>query len=202
MPESLVNIFKPLGPAPIQDPFDGRLNQANPLGSGIAAGAINSIAMKQDSITKSGWLYAGSVNGGVWGSKYNGTTDTWESWQFLSNTSSYKGAQSIGKLQITENQKWLIAGKGNPSNYAGVSGNIGYPLQVAEIQADGTLKWLEFGPATQTSIFDAKITAIETVGELLIIGTFGKGLHISSLDATGQLQTVSAANLGEAATIA
>ena len=196
------SIFKPLGPAPIQDPFYGKLNLANPLGSGIAAGAINSLAMKQDSITKSGWLYAGSVNGGVWGSKYNGTTDTWESWQFLSNTSSYKGAQSIGKLQITENQKWLIAGKGNPSNYAQVSGNIGYPLQVAEIQADGTLKWLEFGPATQASIFDAKITAIETVGELLIIGTFEKGLHITSLDATGQLQTVSAANLGEAATIA
>lgn len=195
-------IFKPLGPAPIQDPFYGRLNLANPLGSGIAAGAINSLAMRQDSNTKSGWLYAGSVNGGVWGSKYNGTTDTWESWQFLSNTISYKGAQSIGKLQITEDQKWLIAGKGNPSNYAEVSGNIGYPLQVAEIQADGTLKWLEFGPATQASIFDAKITAIETVGELLMIGTFKKGLHITSLDATGQLQTVSAANLGEAATIA
>jgi len=74
-------------------------------------------------------------------------------------------------------------------------------LQVAEIQADGTLKWLEFGPATQTSIFDAKITAIEIVGELLIIGTNNMGLHISSLDATGQLQKVSAANLGEAATI-
>ena len=195
-------IFKPLGPAPIQEPFHGKLNLANPLGSGIAAGAINSLAMKQDSITKSGWLYAGSVNGGVWGSKYNGTTDTWESWQFLSNTSSYKGAQSIGKLQITENQKWLIAGKGNPSNYISVSGNIGYPLQVAEIQADGTLKWLEFSPATQTSIFDAKITAIETMGELLIIGTHKEGLHISSLDATGQLQTVSAANLGETAAIA
>jgi len=198
VPEPLNNIFKPLGPAPIQDPLYGRLNLANPLGSGIAAGAINSLAMRQDLNTKSGWLYAGSVNGGVWGSKYNGTTDTWDSWQLLSNTSSYQGAQSIGQLQLTENQKWLIAGKGNPSNYAQVSGNIGNPLQVAEIQTDGTLKWLEFAPAAQTSIFDAKVTALETTGELLIIGTSEKGLNITSLDATGQLQTVSAANLGVA----
>ena len=190
--------FKPLGPAPIQDPFPDRLNQANPWGSGIAAGAINSLAMRQDLNTKSGWLYAGSVNGGIWGSKYNGTTDTWDSWQLLSNTSSYQGAQSIGKLQLTENQKWLIAGKGNPSNYAQVSGNVGNPLQVAEIQTDGKLKWLEFAPAVQASIFDAKITALETTGELLIIGTSEKGLNITSLDATGQLQTVSAANLGVA----
>ena len=154
--------------------------------------------MRQDLNTKSGWLYAGSVNGGIWGSKYNGTTDTWDSWQLLSNTSSYQGAQSIGKLQLTENQKWLIAGKGNPSNYAQVSGNIGNPLQVAEIQTDGTLKWLEFAPAVQASIFDAKITALETTGELLIIGTSEKGLNITSLDATGQLQTFSAANLGVA----
>ena len=107
--------FKPLGPAPIQDPLFKQLNTANPWGSGIASGAINSLAMRQDLNTKSGWLYAGSVNGGIWGSKYNGTTDTWDSWQLLSNTSSYQGAQSIGKLQLTENQKWLIAGKGNPS---------------------------------------------------------------------------------------
>ena len=61
MPESVANTFKPLGPAPIQDPFRARLGLASPWGSGIATGAINTLCMVQDNETKDGILYAGAA---------------------------------------------------------------------------------------------------------------------------------------------
>jgi len=195
MPESTVNAFKPLGPAPIQDPFSGFLNQANPWGSGIGSGAINSLAIKQDRTTKSGWLYAASVNGGLWSSKYNGETDGFNLWQWQSSSNDYIGAQSISKIEITENQKWLIAGRGKPSNDSGNSGNILDPLQVAEILVDGSLQWIANEKGIQSNIFDAPVTALESVDELLIIGTYNKGLHVSSLNNAGKLQTITQANL-------
>ena len=187
--------FKPLGPAPIQDPFGDRLNLANPRGSGIASGAINSLAIKQDPTTKSGWLYAASVNGGLWSSKYNGETDGFDPWQWQSSSNDYIGAQSISKIEITQKQKWLIAGRGKPSNAVGTSGNILDPLQVAEILVDGSLQWIANENGIQSNIFDAPITALESVDELIIIGTYNKGLQVSSLNNTGKLQTITPANL-------
>jgi len=187
--------FKPLGPAPIQIPYVDKLNLGNPWGSGIASGAINSLAIKQDSITKSGWLYAASVNGGIWSSKYNGETDEFDPWQWQSNSNDYIGSQSISKIEITQNQKWLIVGSGKPSNWIGGSGNILDPLQVAEILVDGSLKWITNENGIQSNIFDAPVTALESVDELLIIGTYNKGLHISSLNSEGKLQTFTPANL-------
>ena len=70
--------FKPLGPAPIQDPFVARLNKADPWGSGKATGAVNTLELVQNSDTKDGTLYAGSVSGGVWARNYNGATDSWD----------------------------------------------------------------------------------------------------------------------------
>jgi len=195
MPESVVNTFKPLGPAPIQDPFGSNINLANPMGSGIASGAINSLAIKQDPTTKSGWLYAASVNGGLWSSKYNGETDEFDPWQWQSSSNVYIGAQSISKIEITQKQKWLIAGRGKPSNAVGTSGNILDPLQVAEILVDGSLQWIANENGIQSNIFDAPITALESVDELIIIGTYNKGLQVSSLNNTGKLQTITPANL-------
>ena len=187
--------FKPLGPAPIQDPLIEQLNLANPWGSGIASGAINSLAIKQDPTTKSGWLYAASVNGGLWSSKYNGETDGFNPWQWQSSSNDYIGAQSISKIEITQNQKWLIAGRGKPSNFIGLSGNIADPLQVAEILDDGSLKWIANENGIQSSIIDTPITALESVDELLIVGTYNKGLQVSSLNNAGKLQTITPANL-------
>ncbi len=76
MPESVANTFKPLGPAPIQDPFIARLNRANPWGSGKATGAISTLELVQNSDTKNGTLYAGSANGGIWERKYEGASDS------------------------------------------------------------------------------------------------------------------------------
>ena len=200
--------FKPLGPAPIKDPFGDRLNIANPMGSGTASGAINSLAIKQDPTTKSGWLYAASVNGGLWSSKYNGETDGFELWQWQSNSNDYIGSQSISKIEITQNQKWLIAGRGKPSNWTvnhfngspmnhwtNTSGNILDPLQVAEILVDGSLQWIANENGIQSNIFDAPVTALKSVDDLIIIGTYNKGLQIGSLDNTGKLQTITPANL-------
>ena len=165
------------------------------MGSGIASGAINSLAIKQDPTTKSGWLYAASVNGGLWSSKYNGETDGFEPWQWQSNSNDYIGSQSISKIEITQNQKWLIAGRGKPSNWVGGSGNILDPLQVAEILVDGSVRWLDNENGIQTNIFDAPVTALESVDELIIIGTYNKGLQVSSLNNTGKLQTITPAYL-------
>lgn len=195
MPAASQNIFKPLGPAPIQDPFGNRLNLANPMGSGIASGAINSLAIKQDPTTKNGYLYAASVNGGLWSSKYNGETDGFDPWQWQSSSNEYIGSQSISKIEITQNQKWLIAGRGKPSNWTGGSGNILDPIQVAEILADGSLQWIANENGIQSNIFDAPITALESVDELLIIGTYNKGLQVSSLNNAGKLQTITPVNL-------
>ena len=101
--------FKPLGPAPIQDPFVARLNRADPWGSGKATGAVNTLELVQNPDTKDGTLYAGSVSGGVWARKYNGATDSWdEEWKWLSSSSDYKGVQSISKLKVTADKKLLI----------------------------------------------------------------------------------------------
>ena len=106
--------FKPLGPAPIQDPFIARLNRADPWGSGKATGAVNTLELVQNPDTKDGTLYAGSVSGGVWSRKYNSATDSWNEWQWLSSSSDYEGVQSISKIKVTK-VKIIKVAKGGPN---------------------------------------------------------------------------------------
>ena len=195
MPESLVNTFKPLGPAPIQDPFRMELNIANPWGSGIATGAINTLCMVQDEKTKDGILYAGAAAGGVWGRTYVGATDLWGEWKWLSSASGYEGAQSISKIKVSTGNKWLVAAQGATSSWISLQGHIDKPLQVAERLADGSIKWIANGEKIQDEINGQAITALETADDLVIVGS-KKGLYISSIDAAGKLTTVvAAANL-------
>lgn len=195
MPESLANTFKPLGPAPIQDTFRMELNIANPWGSGIATGAINTLCMVQDQTTRDGILYAGATAGGVWGRAYVGATDSWGEWKWLSSASGYEGAQSISKIKVSTGNKWLVAAQGATSSANNLQGHIDKPLQVAERLPDGSIKWIANGEKIQDKINGQAITALETADDLVIVGS-KKGLYISSIDAAGNLKTVvAAANL-------
>jgi len=195
MPESTANAFKPLGPAPIQDPFRRSVNIPTIWGSGMATGAINTLCMVQDKTTKDGILYAGAAAGGVWGRTYIGATDSWGEWKWLSSASGYEGAQSISKIKVSTENKWLVAAQGATSSWISLQGHIDQPLQVAERLADGSIKWIANGENIQDKIKGQAITALETADDLVIVGT-NKGLYISSIDATGNLTTVvAAANL-------
>ena len=109
--------FEPLGPAPIKEPFMARLNRSNPWGSGNAAGAINTLEMVQDPVSKNGILYAGSVSGGVWSRKYDADCDTWGTWTWLSGSNGFGGAQSISQVNVLDDQRWLIAAAGDSSSF-------------------------------------------------------------------------------------
>ena len=145
--------FKPLGPAPIQDPFIARLNRANPWGSGKATGAINTLELVQDPNTKNGTLYAGSVSGGIWERRYEGASDSWGTWKQVSSFADYKGVQSISKLKITEDKDWLIAAAGAVSSLGRLRGDIQEPLQLAFLNSDGYVEgWFTNAPGVQDII--------------------------------------------------
>ena len=185
--------FKPLGPAPIQDPFIARLNKADPWGSGKATGAVNTLELVQNSDTKDGTLYAGSVSGGVWSRKYNGATDSWNEWQWLSSSSEYEGVQSISKLKVTKDKQWLIAAAGAVSSMRTIRGDIQEPLQLASLNPDGAFKqWLPNVENNQNLIKGKAVTALETTDDLVIIGT-NTGLYVGEID--GQLKNIYATDL-------
>ena len=199
MTDTLVNTFKPVGPAPIQDPFRARLNLANPWGSGIATGAISSLYMVQDETTKDGILYAGAAAGGVWGRNYISATDSWGEWKWLSSASGYEGGQSISKIKVSTGNKWLVSAQGATSSFGNLQGIIDKPLQVAERLTDGSIKWVANEENIQDKIKGQAITALEVADELVIAGT-NNGLYISSIDSTGKLATVVAVtNLSDTA---
>ena len=185
----MTNPFQPLGPAPINDPFMARLDRAKPWGSGQATGAVNSLALAQDPRTKDGTLYAGSVNGGLWGRNYDATSDSWGTWSWLSQGNGYEGAQSISQIKVLDDPRWLVSATGKASSFSGLSGQLNNPLQVAERQADGSLRWIRNNPTAQRPIFNTPITALETSGNVVVIGT-GNGLYVSSVDGNGTLAPV------------
>ena len=181
--------FKPLGPAPIQDPTTTRLFDGKIWGTGKATGAINTLELVQDRDTKNGTLYAGSVSGGVWARNYNGATDSWDKeWKWLSSSSDYKGVQSISKLKITKDKKWLIAAAGAVSSFNHLRGDIQEPLQLASLAPDGTFKqWEQNAGNNQDLIKGQAVIALETTDNLVIIGT-ETGLYVGKID--GKLETV------------
>ncbi len=191
MPESTVNAFKPLGPAPIQDPTTTRLFDGKIWGTGKATGAISTLELIQNPDTKDGTLYAGSVSGGVWARKYNGATDSWdEEWKWLSSSSDYKGVQSISKLKVTADKKLLIAASGAVSSFGNIRGDIQDPLQLASLAPDGTFKkWEQNVDNNQDLIKGKAVTALETSNNLVIIGT-DEGLYVGKID--GELKKVTA----------
>ena|GEM_PF-1273978 len=174
--------FKPLGPAPIQEPFVARLNRANPWGSGKATGAISTLELVQNSDTKNGTLYAGSVNGGIWERKYEGASDSWGSWKQVSSFADYKGVQSISKLKITEDKEFLIAAAGITSSFTGLGGDIQDPLQFAFFNSEGLVEgWLTNAPGVQDIIKGKPINALEESKNIVIIGT-DDGLYTGKIN--------------------
>lgn len=174
-----------------------RLNKADPWGSGKATGAVNTLELVQNSDTKDGTLYAGSVSGGVWSRKYNGATDSWdEEWKWLSSSSDYKGVQSISKLKVTKDKKWLIAAAGAVSSWGKIRGDIQEPLQLAVLNSDGSFKtWRPNVKENQDLIKGQAVTALETTDNLVIIGT-DTGLYVGEIDGiNGELKKVNATSL-------
>jgi len=174
--------FKPLGPAPIQDPFIARLNRANPWGGGKATGAINTLELIQDPNTKNGTLYAGSVSGGIWERRYEGASDSWGTWKQVSSFADYKGVQSISKLKITEDKDWLIAAAGAVSSWRKIQGDIQDPLQLAFLNSDGYVEgWFTNAPGVQDIIKGKPIKALEESKNIVIVGT-GDGLYVGKIN--------------------
>lgn len=174
--------FKPLGPQPIQDPFIARLNRANPWGSGKATGAINTLELIQDPVTKNGTLFAGSVSGGIWERKYDGAGDSWGTWKQVSSFADYKGVQSISKLKITEDKDWLIATAGAVSSWKRIKGDIQDPLQLAFLNSDGYVEgWFTNIPGIQDIIKGKDITALEESKNIVVIGAVD-GLYAGKIN--------------------
>ena len=174
--------FKPLGPAPIQDPFVARLNRAAPWGSGKATGAINTLELVQDETTKDAVLFAGSVNGGVWSRKYDGLNDRWDDWSWISNSADYTGVQSISKLRVSEDGKRLIVAAGGVSSWRNIRGDIQNPLQLAALNSDGSFRaWIKNTDGTQDALAGQDINALETIEDLVIIGT-NRGLYVGEIN--------------------
>jgi len=137
--------MRPIGPAPIQDPFRKRLNLPpdDLWGKGYTAGAMNTLAIAQDADTFNGTLYGGSVNGGIWMRTYDGKSKSWGSWKLTTNTEAYSGCQSIAKISLSTDQQWLIAGLGGVSSYLSARGEIKDPIFIASRKKNGHLTWLD-----------------------------------------------------------
>ena len=189
MSSALTSTWQPLGPAPIQDPYEARLNALKPWGSGTAAGAIQALAMVQTGTAQDGWLYAGSVNGGVWGRPYSGASDRWGPWRWLSVPPAYEGSQSIAALAASPDQRWLAIGRGQVSSFAGLAGELNEPVQLAERRSDGSLRWLKLDPTSQANLKGRSAQALQWAGQQLLIGT-DSGLFVGALNQAGQLSTL------------
>jgi hypothetical protein len=183
------SIWQPIGPAPIQNPFYGFLNYASPVGSGQAAGAMHGLAVAQGGPGHDAWLYAGSVNGGVWGRPYDSASDSWGSWRWLSEPPAYSGAQSITDLAVSPDQRWLAVGRGVFSNFIGVGGDIQAPLQLAERSSNGDLRWLRVADERQAALWNQPVQALQWAGNLLLVGT-NQGLYVGQMGASGELSTL------------
>ncbi|WP_398335501.1 DUF4114 domain-containing protein [Vulcanococcus sp.] len=188
-------VFQQLGPSPIQDPFQNRLYRPATWGAGLVTGAIQGLKMVQDPITKDGWLYAGGVNGGVWGREYKAEGDAWGQWKWLSGGADYGGVQSISKIATTDDNNWLIAAAGNRSNYNHLSGKIEYPLQIAQRKSDGNLSWLpsELNAAAQAAIKGMPIYDLAITKDCVIIGT-DNGAYVGLIASDGTLSTIGQAS--------
>ena len=182
-------IWQPIGPAPIQNPFYGSLNYASPQGSGQAAGAMHGLAVAQGGPGQDAWLYAASVNGGVWGRPYDSASDSWGSWRWLSEPPAYSGAQSITDLAVSPDQRWLAVGRGVFSNFTGAGGDIQAPLQLAERSSNGDLRWLRVADERLAALWDQPVQALRWAGNLLLVGT-NQGLYVGQMGASGELSTL------------
>ncbi|GAB4324764.1 MAG: hypothetical protein Kow0091_31880 [Geminocystis sp.] len=179
-----VNTWIPVGPAPIQDPIHGRLSYPEIWGDTLISGAVNGLAMVQGE-NGDGFLYIGAVNGGVWMRPYTYATDSWGEWTWQSKPSNdpnsgYQGIQSIAKIAVSPDNKYLAVGQGNPSNFKAFSSGNSKGLQIAKILEDGSLEWLILNPDISNLFVENKINIrdldwannnlfIATLNELMVL---------------------------------
>ncbi|PHV61641.1 DUF4114 domain-containing protein [Cyanobacterium aponinum] len=172
-----VNTWIPVGPAPIQDPIRGRLSYPEIWGDTLISGAVNGLAMVQGE-NGDGFLYIGAVNGGVWMRPYTYATDSWGEWTWQSKPSNdpnsgYQGIQSIAKIAVSPDNKYLAVGQGNPSNFSAYSSGNSKGFQIAKILEDGSLEWLILNPDISNLFVENKINIrdLDWVNDNLFIAT-------------------------------
>jgi len=197
------NTWIPTGNDYVIDGEWGRLGFLENFGETTISGAINGLAIKEagDRV----FLYAGSVNGGIYLRIYvaglaadgNKATDSWgDSWEWISNPGGgYTGSQSIGALSISEDGKYIAVGQGNPSNYLGKDlepGGVGAPsqgVQIGAIQADGSVEWLPVANEVASRMRGRDIRALEWVGNQIVTTSWERENfqgHLNIIDATDQ----------------
>lgn len=100
----------------------GRLGVQESFGETRVSGATNGLAAVDDPDTGQTFLYAGSVNGGLYLRSYDKAKDRWaKNWTWLTKPgSTYQGSQGIGIITPSPDGKFLAVGQGNASNYFSV----------------------------------------------------------------------------------
>ena len=195
MPSITPNTWVPTGNDYVIDGEWGRLGILEKFGETYISGATNGLAIKEDG--EKVFLYAGSVNGGIYLRIYDKSTDSWgDSWEWISKTADgYTGSQSIGVLSISEDGKYLAVGQGNSSNYLGKGqnqGGVGAPsqgVQIGAIRGDGSVEWLPVAEEVANTMRGHQIRALEWIGNQIItkswdINTFQAPLN--TIEATSQ----------------
>ncbi len=134
----------------IIDGLWGRLGVQESFGKTHVSGATNVLAAVKEPLSGNIFLYAGSVNGGLYLRLYNHAKDRWsKEWTWLSNPrGEYQGSQGISFLAPSPSGEFLAVGQGNPSNYFAVSAPS-RGLQLGRIGEDGKLTWLQLSEGDQ-----------------------------------------------------
>ncbi len=165
------NIWQPVGLDVTRDGYQGRLGVSSKTGQAVAAGATNGLATLPDPQSGHTLVYAGSVNGGVYVRQVDLTGNPLESdttWRWVSAPGSgYEGSQSVGHLAISADGRYLAVGRGDTSNYGSLS-TPGVGLQVGEIQADGTIRWIPMDQGLVNAINQELVSGLQWSGHALI----------------------------------
>ena len=160
----------------LKDGLWGRLGVQQNFGSTWIAGAINDVAVhesKEDNLT---YVYAGSVNGGVYLRIYDRLQDKWgEAWQPISRPGSgYEGSQSITQLAISRDGQYLAVGQGAPSNW----GHVAAPsagVQIGRIARGGLVDWLPTTEAASDELQGLNISSLAWNRDSLVASSWNPG---------------------------
>ena len=198
-----LHVWQPAGQDVAKDALYGRLGFSGDYGRTVVAGATNAVATREepDRITS----FVGTVNGGIFSKvfKRGEEQEDQSQWHWISNPSGgYDGSQSIGKLALSENGKYLAVGQGNPSNYKAVSGES-YGLILGRLKKSGMVDWLDMDKKYRKKLLDHNIRSLQWVDNRTIVATTFDpyssvspgSIIVASLDKQGGVENVRIKNI-------